>query len=128
MIIAKLKKNIQTPNGPDLIDVNFTISDGEFVALFGESGAGKTTVLRMLAGLTIPDEGYIEVSGQVWFDSQKNFSLPVQQRHTGFVFQEYSLFPHMSVLDNLLFADQEQGADVNQWLKLMDLEGLKNQK
>ena len=68
-------------------------------ALFGHSGSGKTTLLRAIAGLERHPEGYLEVNGQVWQD-QRTF-LPTHQRPLGYVFQEASLFPHLSVRDNL---------------------------
>ena len=72
--------------------------------LFGPSGAGKTTLLRMLAGLERPDSGKILFRGQTWFDSDRSILLPPQQRHAGFLFQEYALFPHLSVLENVAYA------------------------
>ena len=112
------------------LDVDLNIGMGEFVTLFGESGAGKTTLLRMIAGLTEPDEGYIEVGGEVWFDSKKRFSLSVQDRRVGFVSQEYSLFPNMTVYENLVYAlkDRSRTSPVDEWLKIMELEGLSHQR
>lgn len=121
---------MNTPQGTGLIDVDLTINKGEFVTLFGGSGAGKTTILRILAGLTIPDEGRVEFDGQLWFDSVNKVNLAVQKRRVGFVFQDYSLFPNMTIKENLIFAlrDQSQESKVDEWLETMDLKGLKNQK
>lgn len=104
MICVDLKKKLHTAIGPVALHVQFEVKANEFVTLFGESGTGKTTVLRMIAGLTNPDEGYIAVGDDVWFDSHRKISWPVQRRQAGFVFQEYTLFPNMTVEENLKFA------------------------
>jgi molybdate transport system ATP-binding protein len=72
--------------------------------LFGPSGAGKTTLLRMLAGLDRPGEGAISFRGACWFDASRGICLPPQQRRAGFLFQDYALFPHLTVAENVAFA------------------------
>lgn len=130
MIKIRVKRQMKTPWGPRPLDVDVQIEKGEFVTLFGESGAGKTTLLKMISGLTKPQEGYIEVEGKVWFDSRRKWNLPVQERKVGFVFQEYSLFPNMTIRQNIEYAlanrNEEQG--IEEWLQAMDLKGLENQK
>ncbi|MEJ2163024.1 MAG: ATP-binding cassette domain-containing protein, partial [Robiginitalea sp.] len=79
------------------------------VTLYGESGAGKTSTLRMLAGLMTPDKGRISVDDRVWFDSRKKQNLRPQHRKIGYVFQDYALFPHMTVRQNLEFG--AEGSD-----------------
>lgn len=69
--------------------------------LFGPSGCGKTTVLRCLAGLEEPEDGIIQFGDETWFDAGKNFSLAPQQRGIGYVFQDYALFPHLTVAGNI---------------------------
>ena len=108
MIRLDLKKELHTCDGVVLLNVNFEVGKGELVTLFGKSGAGKTTVLRMIAGLMEPAQGYIEVDGEVWFDSRRRINRPPQKRQVGFVFQEYTLFPHMTVEENLRFALQDE--------------------
>ncbi len=76
---------------------------GGVTALFGPSGAGKTSVLNMVAGLLRPDHGRILVAGEVLFDAEAGIDLPVQQRRAGYVFQDGRLFPHKRVRDNLLY-------------------------
>lgn len=71
------------------------------VALVGPSGAGKTTVLRAVSGLIRPQSGRINSNGSVWFDAEHRISLPPDQRPVGFVFQDYALFPHMTVRQNI---------------------------
>ena len=82
---------------PALHGVSVAIKSGELVALLGPSGSGKTTLLRILAGLDVPN------SGRVLFDGNDALKLTVQQRNVGFVFQQYALFRHMTVLDNIGF-------------------------
>src|SRR5258706_4448279 len=106
-------------------NVNFTVEDGELVALLGPSGGGKTTVLRMIAGLEVPTEGDIFIRGRRVND------VPVQQRNIGFVFQSYALFKNMTVFKNIAFGlkiKKWKRADakdrVNELLQLFGLNGL----
>ncbi len=87
-----------------LLDIDLDIEEGKLVTLYGRSGAGKTTLLLILAGLLSPEKGRIKVGKSVWTDMDKKFELPPQKRNVGFVFQEYALFPNMTVRENLLFA------------------------
>lgn len=82
---------------------NLDITDGEFVVLLGPSGCGKTTALRCLAGLEHPDGGRITISDQVVEDRARRLSVPTQNRDLGFVFQNYALWPHMTVHDNIAY-------------------------
>ena len=77
---------------------------GQLLALVGPSGAGKTSVLRVLAGLMQPATGRVVVGGQVWFDRATGVNLSPQQRHVGLVFQHYALMPHLTALDNVALA------------------------
>lgn len=106
-------------------DVSFTVADGELVALLGPSGGGKTTVLRMIAGLEVPTSGDLLVRGE------RVNEVPVQKRNIGFVFQSYALFKTMSVADNIGFGLKirkvprvEIEARVEELLRLFGLEGL----
>jgi ABC-type sulfate/molybdate transport systems ATPase subunit len=78
-------------------------SDAHVLALFGRSGAGKTLALRCLAGLERPDRGRIRIGGHVLFDSAAGVDVPVRRRRVGMVFQDYALFPHLTVAGNVLF-------------------------
>lgn len=84
-------------------------ADGGLTALFGPSGAGKTSVLNMVAGLLLPDEGRIAVDGEVLFDAVSGTDLPPQARHAGYVFQDGRLFPHLRVRDNLVYGALREG-------------------
>lgn len=107
MINLDIHKKLQAAEGEMNLRLQVDISDQQFVALYGESGAGKTSTLRMLAGLMQPDAGTIIVNGKTWFDSGKKINLPPQQRKIGFVFQDYALFPNMTIRENLEFALQK---------------------
>ena len=92
------------------LDVGFALPNRGVTALFGPSGAGKTTVLRVLAGLEVAAQGRIEVDGQCWFDSAQRFTLPAHARPVAYVFQDGRLFPHLDVQGNLRFALQRAPA------------------
>lgn len=85
------------------IDVRFA-SDASRLVLFGPSGAGKTQTLKMLAGIVHPDRGRVAVAGRVLYDRQSGIDLSPQARRLGYVFQDYALFPHLSVRQNIAFA------------------------
>src|SRR3989339_872315 len=126
MIKINIKKTLNTADGKIVLHVNKEIREGDFLTLFGKSGSGKTTLLRILAGLENPDSGEIKVGDEVWFDSSKKINLTPQKRGVGFVFQDYALFPNMSVKKNLLFAlkNQNESARVDEILEIMELENL----
>lgn len=97
--------------GAFALDVSFSIPEHGITALFGRSGAGKTSVIGAMAGLLCPDEGFIRVSGRTLFDSRSGEDVPVHRRRIGYVFQEGRLFPHLSVRDNLLYGFRRAPAD-----------------
>ena len=84
-------------------DVNLDIKDNSFITLLGPSGCGKTTILRMIAGLETPTAGRIEIGGKVVFDSEKGINIPANKRKVGFLFQNYALWPNMTVYQNITF-------------------------
>jgi molybdate transport system ATP-binding protein len=95
----------------------------ETVALAGPSGAGKTTTLRAVAGLVAPDEGRVEANGTVWFDRERGIDLPPERRSVGLVFQDYLLFPHMTVAENVAFGGREQAFPTLERLGISALAG-----
>src|SRR5512140_554063 len=121
MIELDIQKKLSGAQGEFTLGVKLHIEQGEFVTLFGESGAGKTTLLRCLAGLSEPDEGSIRINGITWFDKQNK--LPVQQRRVGYMFQDYALFPNMSVRGNIEFA-LRRGASRQRVAELIELMAL----
>ncbi|MFQ5574511.1 MAG: ABC transporter ATP-binding protein [Terriglobia bacterium] len=82
------------------MDIAFA-SETPITVFFGRSGAGKSVTLRSIAGLLTPDSGLIKVAGETYFDSGRGINLSAQRRRTGYVFQSYALFPHLSVAENL---------------------------
>ena len=91
------------------LDVALRAEPGQTVALLGPNGAGKSTTLRCLAGLTVANEQRVEIDGVVVADTAAGIDLPPEQRRVGFVFQDYLLFPHLSVLDNVAFGPRARG-------------------
>ncbi|GAE02022.1 molybdate ABC transporter ATP-binding protein [Clostridium botulinum B str. Osaka05] len=80
----------------------------EVVALQGSSGSGKTTILDCIAGIRTPDKGIIKIDNKIVFSSSENINLPIKDRHIGYLFQNYALFPHMTVEENILFGVKNQ--------------------
>ncbi len=99
-----LKKKVKGFN----LDVAWEINN-ELTVLFGYSGAGKSMTLQMIAGLLIPDDGFVRIGNTTMFDGSKKINLPSQQRHLGYVFQDLALFPHMTALDNILYGSNNPG-------------------
>lgn len=130
MIKLNLHKKLLGANGPLALDFETQINDGELVSLYGPTGAGKSSILRMIAGLMKPDTGSIEVEGKPWYNSTRKLFLKPQHRNIGFVFQDYSLFPNMTVRENLLFAlaPQQNKKVIDDLLAIAGLENLKNEK
>ncbi|EPA0401581.1 sulfate/molybdate ABC transporter ATP-binding protein [Campylobacter jejuni] len=123
MIKIDIKLPINTAKGKKQLELNTCLKANEITAIFGESGAGKTTLLKIIAGLIKPEFGRIEVGNELWFDTQKNVNLAIQKRKIGFVFQDYALFPNMSVKENISYAaTSKQKAE--ELLSLMNLENL----
>ena len=91
-----------------VLEVKAEIQVGTLTALFGPSGAGKTMLLRILAGLTKPDAGCIRFANEVWYNSEHNIDIPPRKRRIGLMFQDYALFPNMTVEQNIRFAQDEQ--------------------
>ena len=92
-------------------DLRLTLRVGSIVALVGPSGAGKTTVLRAVAGLLRPQAGRISSGGEVWFDEGRGVSLPPERRSVGLVFQDYALFPHLTVRQNIEYGRRHKADD-----------------
>ncbi|MEM9918162.1 MAG: ABC transporter ATP-binding protein [Bacteroidota bacterium] len=128
MIDLSLSKRLNAPGGEMLLQLELQIDKGQLVGLYGKSGAGKTSLLRLLAGLTQADEGRIVVDGKVWLDKQKRIDLPPQKRNIGFVFQDYALFPNMTVAENLHFARSKGQSDqiIKEIIDVMELGDLQN--
>ncbi|MEQ9443136.1 MAG: ATP-binding cassette domain-containing protein [Cyclobacteriaceae bacterium] len=112
------------------LDISFQAPAGGILAIMGPSGAGKTSILKMIAGLLQPDHGRIEINEQRWFDSNQRINIRPQHRSIGYVFQEYALFPNMSVRDNLQYAlaPRQSPGLIDEVLELMHIQNLQQQK
>ncbi len=89
--------------------VKLTVARSATLALVGPSGAGKTTVLRVIAGLLRPERGTVTLDGETWLDSDRGFYAPPERRRVGYLFQEYALFPHLDVAANVAFGARRRG-------------------
>jgi molybdate transport system ATP-binding protein len=85
------------------LDVNILMPEGGTLVLLGENGAGKSTILNLVAGLMTPDEGHILIGSETFVDTISRTCIPAESRGTGFVFQDYALFPHMTVAENITY-------------------------
>lgn len=110
------------------VDINFNLN-GMHTVLFGPSGAGKTTILRCISGLMKPDGGSIRFGDETWFDSESGLFVPPQKRRVGYLFQNYALFDHMNVRDNIGYAldrvpPKERNEKTDRMLELFNLAGM----
>jgi molybdate transport system ATP-binding protein len=98
-----LRAEAHTRLGALELDVALQVRPGECLALAGPSGAGKTSVLRVAAGLVRPERGRVEADGEIWLDTERGVDLPPERRRCGYVFQEYALFPHLNAWQNVAY-------------------------
>jgi molybdate transport system ATP-binding protein len=115
--------------GPTITADLELLADTSVTVLFGPSGSGKTTILRCLAGLDTPDEGRISVGGALWYDHAAKVNLRPQQRRVGYLFQDYALFPHLSVAGNIGYGLRHlelrsRRARISELIEAMELAGL----
>lgn len=128
----RLRKQLRHEASRFDVDVCFA-SDASRVVLYGPSGSGKTQTLRLIAGMAAPDSGRVAVAGRLLFDDAAGVSLPPQARRLAYVFQDYALFPHLSVRQNIAFASRRgwrnpsrAAADtrVDQWIERFQLQAV----
>lgn len=122
MIFIDIKKPLKGIKKDMILDVNLELKKGQFLAISGESGSGKSTLLRVIAGLE-KAKGKIVVDNEIWLNGKK--ALPPQKREIGFVFQDFALFPNMSVIENLLYVKNDKKF-AEKLLTLSGLISLKN--
>ncbi len=122
----RLEVDIRKKLGNFLLEVNFAI-DNDFLAILGASGSGKTMTLKCIAGVETPDEGRIVLGDRVLFDSSKGINVPARKRKIGFLFQDYALFPNMTVRENIAVAARDND-QVDQMIRRMELESVENLK
>ena len=130
MININIKRKLAGADG--LLDLSFDtqIQKGELVTLYGPTGSGKTSVLKMLAGLMEPHAGNIIVDNHIWFDETKKINVATQQRNIGMVFQDYSVFPNMTIRENLEYAlsKNQDKKIVDELLEVSGLTNLQNKR
>jgi len=126
-----LHADVVVERGDFRLEAELTVAPGQVLAVLGPNGAGKTTLLRSLAGLGPLTDGSIAVGADTWDDARAGVFVPAVDRAVGLVFQDYRLFPHLSVLDNVAFSARARGAGRTRarrhaadWLARMDLEAL----
>ena len=113
---------------------NFTLDiecklDSNRIGILGGSGAGKSMILKMLAGIEKPDKGYIKLDDQVLFDSDKKIDIKPKDRHIGYCFQNYALFPNLSVYENIVIGlDKEKRKDADEFLEKFELTKIRDSK
>ena len=129
MMELNVQKSLHSPGGEMLLDVQLQLKRRQVIGLYGKSGAGKTSLLRIIAGLFAPDQAKIVFDGKVWEDTPRKIKLRPQERKVGLVFQDYALFPNMTVRQNLEFARQPGQDDqiVDELIKLSELGQLQDQ-
>ncbi|QDH80293.1 ATP-binding cassette domain-containing protein [Echinicola soli] len=123
MIDLKLRKSLTSDGTAMVLDIQLNIAQGQFITLFGSSGSGKTSTLRMISGLMTPDEGHLLVKDKSWFDASKSIHVSPGKRKLGYLFQDYALFPNMTVKENIAFAlaDSKDTVFLTELLESMDL-------
>jgi molybdate transport system ATP-binding protein len=112
MITVDIEKKLRAYKGEQVLKVAAQFPTGSITKIYGPSGSGKTTFLKIIAGLIIPEKGKITIGDSVWLDTDAAISVSPQKRKTGFVFQNYALFPNMTVQQHLEYA-----TDDSAWIK-----------
>jgi len=120
MIAVDIEKKLKAYNGLQVLRIKKDFLPGDITRITGPSGAGKTTFLKMIAGLIAPDSGIIKTNSVTWFEGAQKINLSPQQRRVGFVFQDYALFPNMTVKEHLEYATSD-----TEWInRLLHIGGL----
>src|SRR5258705_3054091 len=103
-----LNASLASRRGDFTLELDLEVGAGSTLVLVGESGSGKTSALRLLAGLDRPERGSITVDGDAWFDGGRGLCRPARERAVGYVAQDYALFPHLTVAENVAFGLKAQ--------------------
>ena len=126
MLELSFKKSVGTFH----LDLSLQV-ENELMVLFGPSGSGKSLTLQCISGLMTPDSGCMRMNGKSYFDSEESVSLPLNKRQIGYVFQDYALFPHMTVYGNVSYGISGEPKQIikekiSELLSILRLEGLEN--
>jgi molybdate transport system ATP-binding protein len=127
MISINIEKKLKAYHGQQVLHIDKQFATGSITKIYGPSGSGKTTFLKVIAGLINPEKGVIKADKETWFDAEAKINLPTQKRHIGFVFQQYALFPNMTVRQHLEYATADENW-INRLLLLGKLETLQTHK
>lgn len=124
-----IKHRIFTSDGYKTLSIKEEINEKYIVEVVGQSGIGKTTFFRILSGLLVPDYGVISIGNKVILDTKNKINIPPQRREIALMFQDYALFPNMSVEENIQFAQKKKSIlRINELLNVFDLELFKDKK
>ncbi|MDH5381345.1 MAG: ATP-binding cassette domain-containing protein [Cyclobacteriaceae bacterium] len=124
MVRLNIKRELHASSGPFQLVIDLSFEKGSFTSITGPSGSGKTSLLRMISGLMRPDDGSILYDGEVWFDKHDRIDVSTKKRKVGFLFQDYALFPNMTVLQNLKYAAGKENEEfIDELVEVMDIEG-----
>src|SRR5271154_2238788 len=118
MINIDIEKKLKTHQGQQILKIAQQFPTGSITKIYGPSGAGKTTFLKIIAGFIQPERGKIVADELTWLDTQAKIALPPQKRKAGFVFQDYALFPNMTVRQHLEYATKDED-----WIKRLLMTG-----
>ena len=123
-----LELNVKKKLNSFTLEINCSL-DSNRIGILGGSGAGKSMILKMIAGIEKPDSGYIKLDGKLLFDSQKKIDIKPQDRHIGYCFQNYALFPHLSVYENIIIGlDNKSKSLADDFLEKFGLTQIKDAK
>jgi molybdate transport system ATP-binding protein len=128
-----LDVTIKKSQGTFMVDASFASQGSGVTALFGRSGAGKTTIINMVAGLVRPDKGRIVLNNKTYFDSERGVDVPTEKRRFGYIFQDGRLFPHLSIESNLIYGmrlvrPSERYLKLDQVVELLGISSLLNRR
>lgn len=114
-----LEVNISKTVGEIKLSKKFNLEE-EIMIFYGPSGSGKTTILNCISGLNTPDKGEIKLNGRTIYSSKEKIDIPPFKRKIGYIFQDYALFPHLNVYENILYSKKDDNKDKNKIDKIMD--------
>lgn len=127
MIKIHIKHKIFGRDGYKLLEIKEEVEEGSIIKVTGNSGVGKTSLFHIIAGLSKPNFGYIQTKNEIFLDTEKNINLPPQKRNTAFMFQQYALFPNMTLKENILFAQKDKNRpEIDRLLTAFDLKKLEH--
>jgi len=127
MISINIEKKLKAYHGQQVLHIDKQFATGSITKIYGPSGSGKTTFLKVIAGLISPEKGVIKADRETWFNAEVKINLSTQKRNIGFVFQQYALFPNMTVRQHLEYATADENW-IERLLSLGKLESLQTHK